>query len=45
MNSFRKSQTTNITRRESLETMAPVINGELLNLQFTNKKKEVVIIM
>ncbi|CAD8160420.1 unnamed protein product [Paramecium pentaurelia] len=42
MNSFRKSQTNNISRRESLETMPTVFNAELLNLQFANKKKEVI---
>ncbi|CAD8145883.1 unnamed protein product [Paramecium octaurelia] len=42
MNSFRKSYTNNISRRESLETMPNVFNAELLNLQFENKKKEII---
>ncbi|CAD8064258.1 unnamed protein product [Paramecium sonneborni] len=42
MNSIRKSYTSNISRRESLESMPTVFNAELLNLQFVNKKKEVI---
>ncbi|CAK81906.1 unnamed protein product (macronuclear) [Paramecium tetraurelia] len=42
MNSFRKSNTNNISRRESLETTPNAFNAELLNLQFGNKKKEVI---
>ncbi|CAD8144998.1 unnamed protein product [Paramecium pentaurelia] len=42
MNSFRKSHTNNISRRESLETMHTVFNTDLLNLQFVNQKKEII---
>ena len=42
MNSYRKTNTNFIIRRESIEPIPTVINNEILNLQFVDRKKEVI---